>query len=61
VSYIVRLQDTLGRAREVILRVKPYKAAIKIKMGKYGLATLAVKRNAKRLSWPEVNLVEQKV
>jgi len=30
-------------------------------MGKYGLATLAVKRNAKRLSWREVNLVEQKV
>jgi alpha-mannosidase len=57
---IMRLQDTLGRARTVQVYVKPYRQAIKINIGKYALATLAIKRNAKKLSWREVNLVEQK-
>ena len=41
--------------------VKPPKMVIKIRVGKYGLPTVAVKRNSKKNNWCEVNLVEQKI
>ncbi len=56
---IIRLQDTGGRARKVAVRVKPYRAAIRVEIGAYGLLTLAVRRGAKTLRWRRVDLVER--
>jgi len=56
---IIRLQDTGGRARELALRVKPYRQVIRVAIGPYGLLTLAVRRSAKKLRWRVVDLVER--
>lgn len=58
---IIRLQDTLGREREISLEVKPHRGTIRTTIGKHGLATLAVRRGGKKLAWRRVNLVEQRV
>ena len=56
---IVRLQNTSAREREVTVRVKPFRQGMRVRLGRYGLATLAVKRGGKKLSWSEVDLVER--
>lgn len=57
---IVRLQNTSARDREVTVRVKPFRGKIKVRIGRYGLTTLAVKRSGKKLQWQEVDLVERR-
>jgi hypothetical protein len=56
----VRLQNTSARDREVTVRVKPFRWKIKVRIGRYGLTTLAVKRSGKKLQWQEVDLVERR-
>ena len=56
----VRLQDTSARDREVTVRVKPFRGKIKVRIGRYGLTTLAVKWSGKKLPWQEVDLVERR-
>jgi hypothetical protein len=43
----------------VQVRVKPYRQAIRVTIGKYGLLTLAVRKGAKKLRWRQVDLVER--
>jgi hypothetical protein len=49
----------MALAREIQLRVKPYRQAIRVAIGQYGLLTLAVRRGAKKLRWRQVDLVER--
>ncbi len=57
---IVRLQNTSARERHVSLRVKPFRRKIKVRIGRYGLTTVAVKRGGKKLVWREADLVERR-
>ncbi|MBT4613022.1 MAG: hypothetical protein HOC05_23450 [Gemmatimonadetes bacterium] len=56
---IVRLQNTSSRERDVAIRVKPHRQKIHLKIGSYGLATIAVNKAGRALRWREVDLVEQ--
>lgn len=57
---IVRLQNTSARERQVSVSVKPFRGKMKVRIGRYGLATLKVKRGSKKLQWREVDLVERR-
>jgi alpha-mannosidase len=56
---MIRLQETDGRSGKVRLRVKPYGDPIVLNLGRYQLATVAVTRSARKLSWRPVNLIEE--
>lgn len=56
---IVRLYNTSGRQREVAVRVQPFREPIRLCIGRYGLATLAVRKGGAKLRWQQVDLVER--
>ena len=56
---IVRLQNTSSREREVVVRVKLFRGSIKLCVGPYGLASVAVQRSGRKLVWREVDMVER--
>lgn len=56
---IVRLHNTSSREREVSVQVRPFRGRIKVRIGRYGLATIAVKRGGSKLQWQAVDLVER--
>lgn len=58
---IVRLQNTASRTRNIQVRVKPYRQAIRTAIDKYGLLTLAIRKGSGKLQWRRVNLVEQEI
>jgi hypothetical protein len=57
---IVRLYNTSAQEQQIQVQVKPFRQAIRIPIGPYGLATLAVRRGGKILRWRRVNLVEER-
>lgn len=56
---IVRLYNTSGRPRHVGLRLKPFREAIRVQVGAFALATVAVHKGGSRLRWRPVDLVER--
>jgi alpha-mannosidase len=58
---IVRLQNTSSRARQVTVRVKPFRGTIRLRVGAYRLASVAVQRTGSKLLWREVDLVEREL
>jgi alpha-mannosidase len=57
---IVRLYNPSAQERQVGVKIKPFAQAIRTKIGKYGLVTLAVGKGGKKLRWRRVNLVEKR-
>ncbi len=57
---IVRLQDTLGKAREITVRAKPHRKAIRTAIGPFELITLGIRRGGKTLRWRRLSLVEER-
>lgn len=58
---VVRLLNTSTRSRKIQIRIKPYnRKKITIKIDRYGLQTVLIRRGAKTLRWYLADLVERK-